>query len=426
MMYYVRWLIYRRFRLAAELRHNAKKLLHHQRDLLTKEGSDDIQKHIDQLAQVMCSPYNRSDIDAAIEKLQQVGSHRLIAYKSPGIRENVEVCLFAVGIAMGIRTFFFQPMGIPTGSMQPTLYGITHAKMEQAEEIPGTVSGFFKKWLNGISYYQLKAEGNWKLHNIESQRPYLFLFTRQRLVFQDLDTGQLITKDVNPPLGSNGKSLLHKEHSWRNTTRLNNEYKNFTYPTGSDVFKVRRESGDHLLVNRFTYNFRKPKRGEIIVFETKNIPGMKNDKLFYIKRLVGLPNEKLDIKNRHVYINDNIIDSTVHPFEFIYSMDLNDQHPNDPDDLKPPAREHLHDEHPPEQNSRFSGHLGLGYHIQNVHIPSNQYYALGDNTVSSEDSRSWGTLPGKNIFGTPSFIYWPFFSQPDREVRPHRFGWAFQ
>ena len=144
MMYYVRWLIYRRFRLAAELRHNAKKLLHHQRDLLTKEGSDDLQKHIDQLAQVMCSPYNRSDLDAAIEKLQQVGSHRLIAYKSPGIRENVEVCLFAVGIAMGIRTFFFQPMGIPTGSMQPTLYGITHAKWSRQKRFRELFLDFLK------------------------------------------------------------------------------------------------------------------------------------------------------------------------------------------------------------------------------------------------------------------------------------------
>lgn len=426
MMYYIRWLIYRRFRLAAELRHNAKKLLQHQKDLLTSEGLDDIQNQIDYLTKVMRSPYNREELDAATEKLQQIGSHRLIPYKNAGIRENVEVCLFAVGIAMGIRTFFFQPMGIPTGSMQPTLYGITHSIMGQGEDIPGAVSGFLKKWLNGISYYQLKAEGNWKLHDIESQRPYLFLFTRQRLVFQDLDTGQLITKDVNPPLGSNGKSLLH---SLKYPTRFNNDNKNITYPKGSDVFKVRRESGDHLLVNRFVYNFRIPKRGEIIVFETKNITGIRNDKLFYIKRLVGLPNEKLDIKNRHVYINDKIIDSTVHPFEFIYSMDLYDQHPNDPDNLNPPAREHLHDEHPPVQDSRFSGHQGFGHpikNVQNVQIPSNQYYALGDNTFSSEDSRSWGTLPGKNIFGTPSFIYWPFFSQPDREVRPHRFGWAFQ
>ena len=404
MMYYIRWLIYRRFRLAAELRHNAKKLLQHQKDLLTSEGVEDLQNQIDHLTKVMHSPYNREELDAATEKLQQTGSHRLIPYKNAGIRENVEVCLFAIGIAMGIRTFFFQPMGIPTGSMQPTLYGITHSIIEQGEDIPGAVSGFFKKWLNGISYYQLKAEGNWKLEQIENQRSFGLFFTRQKLVFQDLDNGQLITKDVSPPLGSDGQSLLRNNISVANPTRLNNAFNNFTYPKGTDVFKVRREAGDHLLVNRFTYNFRKPKRGEIIVFETKNIPDMDNDKLFYIKRLVGLPYEKLDIKNRHVYINDKMIDSTVHPFEFIYSMDLND-------------------ELPPAQNSLFSGHIGT---IHDFQIPPNHYYALGDNTVSSLDSRSWGSLPGKNIFGTPSFIYWPFFGQPDREVRPHRFGWAFQ
>ena len=60
-----------------------------------------------------------------------------------------------------------------------------------------------------------------------------------------------------------------------------------------------------------------------------------------------------------------------------------------------------------------------------LQIPQNEYLAFGDNTMNSTDSRDWGTLPGKNIFGTPSFIYWPFFSQPGRN-RPHRFGWAFQ
>ena len=88
-MYYIRWLIYRRFRLAAELRHNAKKLLQHQKDLLTSEGLDDIQNQIDYLTKVMRSPYNREELDAATEKLQQIGSHRLIPYKNAGIRENV-------------------------------------------------------------------------------------------------------------------------------------------------------------------------------------------------------------------------------------------------------------------------------------------------------------------------------------------------
>ena len=59
MIYYVSWLIYRRFRLAAELRHNAKKLLRHQKDLLTSEGVEDLQNQIDHLTKVMHSPYNR-------------------------------------------------------------------------------------------------------------------------------------------------------------------------------------------------------------------------------------------------------------------------------------------------------------------------------------------------------------------------------
>jgi signal peptidase I len=58
-------------------------------------------------------------------------------------------------------------------------------------------------------------------------------------------------------------------------------------------------------------------------------------------------------------------------------------------------------------------------------IPQNRYLALGDNTVSSKDSRDWGSLPAKNIFGKASFIYWPFLGQKHR-TRPNRFGWAFQ
>ena len=62
---------------------------------------------------------------------------------------------------------------------------------------------------------------------------------------------------------------------------------------------------------------------------------------------------------------------------------------------------------------------------QKFYIPPNQYVAFGDNTVSSKDSREWGSLPAKNIFGKASFIYWPFFGQNSR-IRPNRFGWAFQ
>ena len=413
MMYYLRWLIFRRFRVAAELRHNAKKLLNHQRDLMTEEGIAALQNEIDTLRRVMHSAYNREKLDEATEKLQQVGTHRLIPYKSPGIRENIEVALFAVGIAMGIRTFFFQPMGIPTGSMQPTLYGITEARMNQNEPITTGISAYFNSWLNGISYHHLKSEGYWELIDIEPSRSHLLLFKRQKLTFEDTKTGEIIVKDISPPIGSRGNSVLLLANPFTNqlTTEpnpkfINNSHLNYQYSPGEDVFKVRRESGDHLLVNRFTYNFRKPRRGEIIVFDTQSITNIAKNQ-FYIKRLVGLPNEKLTIStNFHVSINDRELNSTVHPFEFIYSFDL----------IGPITE---------STDSQYSGHEPKPYTNTITNIPPNRYYALGDNTRSSSDSRDWGTLPGKNIFGTPSFIYWPFFEQPSR-TRPHRFGWAFQ
>ena len=142
-------------------------------------------------------------------------------------------------------------------------------------------------------------------------------------------------------------------------------------------------------------------------------------------------------------INGIRLDATNHPFELVYSFDVADE-------ITMP------------QDSRFSGHVNQKVYqqvlddqrmavakqkgvdpsqirfvyggiispkfmdgSQEFAIPPNHYMALGDNTVSSKDSRDWGSLPGKNIFGKASFIYWPFLGQPAR-IRPNRFGWAFQ
>ena len=70
------------------------------------------------------------------------------------------------------------------------------------------------------------------------------------------------------------------------------------YHKGDDVVKMRAHAGDHLFVDRFTYNFRKPKRGEIVVFATQGIDSLPQNEqgTFYIKRLVGLGGETLSIK----------------------------------------------------------------------------------------------------------------------------------
>ena len=116
-MYFLRWLLFKRFRMAVELCHQAGKLLNHQKDQLSPGAVSELRDAIENLRGMMRVGSGREKLDEGITKLEQTGSRKLIPYRNPGIRENVEVLLFAVAIAMSIRTFFFQPMGIPTGSM---------------------------------------------------------------------------------------------------------------------------------------------------------------------------------------------------------------------------------------------------------------------------------------------------------------------
>lgn len=409
--------------MAAELCHQAGKLLNHQRDQLSPEAIKELREAIANLRAAMRSGYNRKTLDDQIRRLEETGSRKLIPYRSPGMRENVEVALFAVAIAMSIRTFFVQPMGIPTGSMQPTLYGITEGNLGQEELAPTGVNAWVQHYLAGVSYYHLVSGGNWRLINVDRPRKNFVLFNKQRLTFRDMDTNNEIVRDISPPMNS-GNSMLGYGELFSGSLKefILNSHNNYIYKPGDDIINMRRESGDHLLIDRLTYNFRKPDRGEIIVFETKNIKDLKQD-LFYIKRLVGLPNEKIQIgDDRHLIINNERLDATDHPFELVYSFDVAEE-------ISPP------------QDSRFSGHVNQKVYQQfyGVHyispnfidashefkVPPNRYLALGDNTVNSMDSRGWGSLPGKNIFGKASFIYWPFFGQTAR-TRPNRFGWAFQ
>src|SRR6185295_8323118 len=96
------------------------------------------------------------------------------------------------------------------------------------------------------------------------------------------------------------------------------------FKKGENILKMKSISGDHLFVDRITYNFRRPRRGEIIVFETDDIKGMSQDQhgQFYIKRLVALGDEQVRIgDDRHLVINGKRLDSSTPHFENVYSFD---------------------------------------------------------------------------------------------------------
>jgi len=181
------------------------------------------------------------------------------------------------------------------------------------------------------------------------------------------------------------------------------------YKKGEEVVRLKMSAGDHLFVDRVTYNFCKPDRGEIVVFATAGTQIVDQDQ-FYIKRLCVLPGEKVSIGNdRHMRINGVRIDASVPHFENVYGFN--------------PAT--------PPRESQFSGHVNGtvaqqfslnpnlgGYFPDEETVYQNgpdSYMVFGDNTCNSADSRSWGTFPAKNIIGKSFFVYWPLTT---------RFGWG--
>ncbi len=128
---------------------------------------------------------------------------------------------------------------------------------------------------------------------------------------------------------------------------------------------------EYILTDKISYRFREPKRGEVIIFRAP-----KNQELDYIKRIIGLPGEKIKINTEGIFVNG----------------------------------QKLEESYLGESGITFSGpFLQLG---QDLLVPQGEYFVLGDNRTHSSDSREWGTVSRPDIIGHAWMIYWP----------PKRFG----
>ncbi|MFH1355377.1 MAG: signal peptidase I [Candidatus Omnitrophota bacterium] len=150
----------------------------------------------------------------------------------------------------------------------------------------------------------------------------------------------------------------------------------FKIPTGS--MRPTLLEGDIILVNKFIYGakvpftgirlpaLRDPVRGDVIVFIYPQ-----DRKKDFIKRLVGLPGETVEIKNGSIFINGKPSLESIFGTNFYYNYG------------------------------------GFGREGNKVTIPDDSYFVLGDNSASSKDSRYWGFVPRGDILGKALVIYWP-------------------
>ena len=133
----LRWFISPTVRQAGALRNHVERLLAAQRDLLSPQALGAITLALNQLRDVVAAGENIGKIRIKMDELDFAANKWLKPYPHAVWRENVEVVLVVVAVAMAIRTFFVQPFKIPTGSMQPTLFGVTSKNYLPHDGQPG-------------------------------------------------------------------------------------------------------------------------------------------------------------------------------------------------------------------------------------------------------------------------------------------------
>lgn len=121
---------------------------------------------------------------------------------------------------------------------------------------------------------------------------------------------------------------------------------------------------DRLIVDKLSYKFQSPQRGDIVVFDPTETLQKQNFHDAFIKRVIGLPGDKVEVKGGRVYIND-----------------------------KPLREKYIADE--------------PNYQYGPVNVPESEYLVLGDNRNNSYDSHYWGFVPRDKVIGRAVVRFWP-------------------
>lgn len=158
-------------------------------------------------------------------------------------------------------------------------------------------------------------------------------------------------------------------------------------------------TGDHLIVDKLAFApggslsrhllpYEPIQRGDIIVFRYPL--DIKQD---YIKRVIGLPGDRIHIAGKQVYINGIKVDE---PYKFHKTAYFDSYRDNFPQAPRPQLRH--------EAIEMLENHVVNG----EVVVPAGKYFAMGDNRDYSDDSRYWGFVPRENITGKPLIVYWSY------------------
>ena len=312
-------------------------------------------------------------------------------------REWLDILVVSISVAMAFRAYFYEPFNIPTGSMQPTLYGNHSVACSPAE------ADFFDK--TSLKWFKWILTGEMYEH---FQAPF-----GGTLLFRPTNTGHYDMRVENGLTGRISKQMLVPTDVLHPQETGDGPYRQQTFAlpnglthgspvrAGQSLWSGKVVTGDFLFVNRWLWNFRHPRRGDVMIFSTTGIKGLQQG-THYIKRMTGTPGETLTIKDGHLVVDGK------QPMEPLRIRQIQN-------------REKWHEKEypyagyrPSERPDYVTPGRTIAHEGDEVKLGPDEYYACGDNSPSSYDSRYWGPVPAANLRGIAGGVFWPIWN--------HRWG----
>ncbi len=333
--------------------------------------------------------------------------------------ENTETLMVAALVVFALRCFVVQPFKIPTNSMYPSYAGLTGRVYAQ-----GQAPSPLEKVSNFVRYFATNTEviapadgeviiplspstGMLEYKTVDAKDFGVLPGQRREYTLYVGRTPVTLRTPIEFGLEDVYLAAFFPDKDRKDATQAYRElvmsparegkllHTGKVVKKGEPILDYDIRTGDFLLVDRMRYHFTSPKVGDPVVFPTKHIPGLgEREDVYYIKRLVGVPGDTLEIKGHTLYRNGA-------PAEGVPAFDKNARQEGDFAGYKP------------------EGRLMAG---QKMTVPAGQYFVMGDNSPVSYDGRLWkftsetlavtdnpllGFVPAKEIIGKAVFILYP-------------------
>jgi signal peptidase I len=427
----------------------AEKVINYRSDVIGEQAVASIRQDQQALIDALTAkPMKDADVQRCMRNLDTcLKPHGGTIYPVTFLSENIEMVLVAAILAIGVRSFFLQPFKIPTNSMYPTYAGMLGEAYPLGEGAPSKVGELFRFVTQGASHYVVDAPASGHVeipvvfgrdatgepvaqvpYELVPGKKFLILNTQKRRytfavngapmhvdVPLDFDLTPIVAKSFFPGAKDINQAAIQDINEHKVLRRNANQailLSDNTVTQGEPALDFDIMTGDMLFVDRFSYNFFPPEVGDPFVFRTNQIEGLRAadgtpDDKYYIKRLVGLPGDTLQVKPPVLYRNG----------EPITGADAFEKNFN--------------------REGQYPGYSYMGWMTAGTSetVPPGYFYAMGDNSPYSYDSRGWGSnatgtpyafedkkaglpvnfVPEKEVVGKAIFIFYPL---------THRWGLA--